>query len=635
MERYLREWLEDAANKGAYDTAIFVGDKLLDLSGSDKDAIRLAHLYASSNNFYRAHVTLERQTLIHRFPEAQLLAARCLVKLGRFDQALDIMGEHPPSHLLQPRNINRRSKTPRLESDGRNAAPSRHGKNGSISTRLEAARQVSSTTDNKEREEAANRRYHAGMCYLRGICYAKGNAFDRAKECYVDAVRIDVQCFEAFDQLMKNALMTPQEESELLESLDFDSITVSTPAGTAPPNGNSSSASQQAADLTRMLYTTRLSKYSSTPAITTSLDTLSTHYRLASNPDMLLSRAELLFTQCRFRDALVLTDSVLANDRYCFAALPVHLACLHELSEKNALFLLAHDFADHHPEDAATWLAVGVYYLTIGKIPEARRFFSKSSMMDPHFGPAWIGFAHTFAAEGEHDQASSAYATAARLFQGTHLPQLFLGMQNLHLQHLGFANEYLKAAHSLCETDPLLLNEMAVVYYHEDRLEDAVTTFRQALDLAVAAGSEPRAFTATHTNLGHALRRLGHWEDALAHFDIVLRQGTREASVFAAKGLLLMEMGHGKEAVSALNEALSVSPQDAIAGELMVQALQESLSELDLDIPGGAERDEDGTVEMKEETGTEKFEDLLKRKKGEAKGFVRKGKGRGVDGGVS
>ena len=32
MERYLREWREDAASKGAFDTAIFVGDKVLDLT---------------------------------------------------------------------------------------------------------------------------------------------------------------------------------------------------------------------------------------------------------------------------------------------------------------------------------------------------------------------------------------------------------------------------------------------------------------------------------------------------------------------------------------------------------------------------------------------------------------------------
>ena len=82
---------------------------------------------------------------------------------------------------------------------------------------------------------------------------------------------------------------------------------------------------------------------------------------------------------------------------------------------------------------------------------------SKASTMDVHFGPAWIGFAHTFAAEGEHDQAISAYSTAARLFMGSHLPQVFLGMQNHALNNMTLADEFLKTAHGLCATDPLLL----------------------------------------------------------------------------------------------------------------------------------------------------------------------------------
>ena len=92
------------------------------------------------------------------------------------------------------------------------------------------------------------------MCHLRGLCFAKQNAFDRAKECYKDAVRIDVQCFEAFRQLMANSLMAPDEEWAFLESLDFDSVS-------PPATGGDPSASQEAAEFTRMLYTTRMSKY--------------------------------------------------------------------------------------------------------------------------------------------------------------------------------------------------------------------------------------------------------------------------------------------------------------------------------------------------------------------------------------
>ena len=38
--------------------------------------------------------------------------------------------------------------------------------------------------------------------------------------------------------------------------------------------------------------------------------------------------------------------------------------------------------------------------------------------MDSHYGPAWIGFGHSFAAESEHDQAVTAYSTAAKLYEG-------------------------------------------------------------------------------------------------------------------------------------------------------------------------------------------------------------------------
>lgn len=382
----------------------------------------------------------------------------------------------------------------------------------------------------------------------------------------MDAVRIDVQCFEAFDQLMKNSLLSPDEEWAFLESLEFDSITT-----------DGTDSSQEAAQFAKMLYTTRLSKYKNPAEFSNAVESLSQHYNLDSNPDLLLSKAELLFTQCRFKQALAITSSVLDTDQYNFSFLPLHLACLHELHQTNTLFLLSHRLADLHPEEPATWLAVGVYYLSISQIAEARRFFSKASMMNPHFGPAWIGFAHTFALEGEHDQAISAYGTAARLFQGTHLPQLFLGMQHLQLNNLTLAHEYLTTAHNLCRTDPLLLNELGVVFYHLDHLAESVHIFHQALAIAKEIDSDPKAWLATRANLGHAYRRQHQWSLALAEFEEVLRQGgQRDAHIFSAKGIVLLEMGRCWDAIVALHEALAVSPQDPVATDLLARALEEN-----------------------------------------------------------
>ncbi|GAB7347002.1 hypothetical protein MBLNU459_g3151t1 [Dothideomycetes sp. NU459] len=568
MEKFLRDWRQDALNKHQYESAVFVGDKLLALTNNDKDAFWLAQVHFSTGNYTRALGFLSRQDLIARNPSCKYLAAHCYVKQSRYDEALHILGDKNPVHLITSSDRTRR-KLQHL--DPRNGV-GRAGKMPHRSDRVDRS-------EEREREDVSNIRFEAAMCYLRGLCYAKQNAFDRAKECYKDAVRIDVLCFEAFDQLMKNSLMSPAEEWQFLDSLNFDSATTS----------DASSSSQEAGEFTKMLYTTRLSKYSRPDDFNAAIETLSTHYRLSSNPSILLSKAELLFTNCRFRDALSLTTRIIETDPYNFAALPVHLSALFELKETNALFLLSHDLADTHPEEPCTWLAVGTYYLSINRIPEARGYFSKASLMDPHFGPAWIGFAHTFAAEGEHDQAISAYSTAARLFQGTHLPQLFLGMQNLCLGNLGLAREYLESAYSMCENDPLVLNEMGVSCYNEGQFDQAIRSFELALSIAQDVDAAPSSWLDTRTNLGHAYRRSGRCAEALGEFDEVLRLGGKDAATFAAKGLVLLDMEDYFEATIALHEALAVSPQDPTATELLNRALEGLENK---PVMGGAEEDD-------------------------------------------
>ncbi|KAF7547193.1 hypothetical protein G7046_g9081 [Stylonectria norvegica] len=587
MEKFLREWRQDALNKAQYDSAIFIGDKLLALTNDDNDAFWLAQVHFATGNYTRAQAFLSNQDLISRNPSCRYLAGHCLIKQSRFEEALAVLGDRNPTHLISNGGSNKRKTQPRH------------------------ARRRDDGVD----EEAANRRYEAAMCFLRGICYAKQNAFDRAKECYKDAVRIDVQCFEAFQQLMKNSLLSPEEEWQFLENLDFDSIHVS----------GDVSSSQEAADFTKMLYTTRLSKYRNPAAFETAYDSLSTHYHLADNPDLLLARADLLYTQCRYRDALTITNSILQDDKYNFSVYPVHLACLYELKMNNLLFLVAHDLADSHPEEPCSWLAVGIYYFAIDKIAEARRYFSKASMMDAHFGPAWIGFAHTFAAEGEHDQAISAYSTAARLFMGTHLPQVFLGMQNHALNNMTLAEEFLKTAYGLCKTDPLLLNEMGVVKYHQDKPKEAVQYFAAALKVAEDIDSEPSAWIAARTNLGHAYRRLRHFNRALAEFDEVLRQGGKDAAIFSAKGLILMEQDKPEEAVVVLHEALAIHPQDSIATELLNKALEETAM-----LDGMAEEEAEDLVEFEQQLEQKKLEATAKangRRSGRGP-VVEKGKGR-------
>ncbi|KAI7651286.1 anaphase control protein cut9 [Hortaea werneckii] len=633
MEAYLRRWMKDALAKHQYDSAIYVGDKLLAITDSDSDAFDLAHAHFDAGNYTRALAFVARADLIHRSPAAKYLAAHCYVQQGRHEDALALLGDKNPTHLITTTDSARRKLQHLHATNG--ASKSHSSKAKGAAGRLDRA-------DRSEERDLGRRedlKYEGGMCYLRGLCHAKQNAFDRAKECYKDAVRIDVQCFEAFDQLMKNSLMSPGEEWAFVDSLDFESIQVpppqasederhplgeGRPTATTTATTSSSSSSAEAADFTRNLYLTRLSKYSRPEEFTTAIETLSTHYALSNNPDILLAKAELLSTTSQSTRALTLTTQILSRDPYNFPTIPLHLSLLYQQNHTTTLFALAHDLAETHPHEPTTWLAVGTYYLLTSRIPEARSYFSKASLMNPAFGAAWIGFAHTFAAEGESDQAIAAYSTAARLFQGTHLPQLFLGMQELALENLVVAREYLTSAWKVCDRDPTLVNEMGVCWFKEGEFGAAVRSFELGLRIleedggghggddgaAVGntgvggVGGDRGMDTQTPTlrlNLAHALRKLGRFRESLEQFDEVIRLGSLALSssssttfstnpssstnnnssnkelcpLFTAKGLVLLELEEYFEATLAFHAALAISPQDPLASELLARALGE------------------------------------------------------------
>ena len=128
--------------------------------------------------------------------------------------------------------------------------------------------------------------------------------------------------------------------------------------------------------------------------------------------------------------------------------------------------------------------------------------------MNPHFGPAWIGFAHSFALEGEHDQAISAYTTAARLFEGSHLPYLYMAMQHIELGSVRLAHEFLRLSYRLCKSDPLLLNELGIVLSMQNRHEEAINFFVSAINIIEVSETKLAAWSSIYTNKGHALRKL-------------------------------------------------------------------------------------------------------------------------------
>lgn len=61
-----------------------------------------------------------------------------------------------------------------------------------------------------------NIQVEASMCHLRGILMLKLNRTARAKDCFMEALALDVKCYDAFEMLIGGELMTI-DEGQFLE----------------------------------------------------------------------------------------------------------------------------------------------------------------------------------------------------------------------------------------------------------------------------------------------------------------------------------------------------------------------------------------------------------------------------------
>jgi len=256
----------------------------------------------------------------------------------------------------------------------------------------------------------------------------------------------------------------------------------------------------------------------------------------------------------------------------------VHCCVLLHLQRKPELFATAHRLVEAYPHSAEAWFAVAVYYTLIGEHESARRFFSKSTSLKQHFVPAWVGFAHAFAAQDESDQAMAAYRSATRLFAGSPLPWLGIGMEYLRTNHLTLAEQYIRQAHTLAPKHPLVLHELGVVHYFKGEYESAAQVLASvARDEAGSAPSATEAREPALVNLGHAYRRLGRYDDAIACYQDALAVCPHSASTFGALAFVYHLDRRMHEAIVHYHQALALRPDDTFTSEMLTRALEEAL----------------------------------------------------------
>lgn len=521
LRAMVRRCLEDNLNE----TAAFMADKLVTMSGkAEGDVMLLGRAYLACGEYRRAVLVLRQRGMLDPAsasagPAAFVLAAQCLVACKEWEECLAVLG-------------------------------------GDADDCVEAFLATGDEDGGRQHQHQTTIDPRATLALLRARVYEALENRARAVQWYREALVRDARCAEAFDRLVGGRMMGADEERRFAESLAF-----------APADA-----------WMRDVYLFKLRSHSRGGGddMRRRMEEVGGAHGLRGNVELQVCLARSQFLRRDYRGCYATTKGVIVDDPYHVEVLPIHLCALVELELKSELFYTAHQLVEAYPGKAVSWLAVGMYYLLGGKFDLARTYFHKATVVDNHFAPAWVAFGHGFAYQDESDQALAAYRTAARLFEGSSVPLVCIGIEYLRTQNLVLADQFLRRASALSPDDPLVFNETGVLAFREGRHAEAARLFERALALAGehnAAAWEPTLF-----NLGHAYRRLGRHEDAVRAYTRARRLRPRDYTIDVAIGLTHQLVGDLDRAVQHYHRALGIRPTDTMATDLLGTALGEMYS---------------------------------------------------------
>lgn len=373
----------------------------------------------------------------------------------------------------------------------------------------------------------------SSLCFARGSLYESQSNKYKSILWYKLSLRLDVRNHDAFERLTSRRMLTAREEQELfrgalrfpprldwlkyiwLNRIDGEQAEMeATQQQQQPAQMQVQVQSQHTGSLVRAPASGRAAAssvpcsvvVSSGSSLLSRYQLLSTHYNLSDNVDLLSSVIAHRYNQGEYALALDLCEKVQDIDPFHLGILPTFLACLVATQQKSRLYFVAHRLVAAYPDRAVAWHAVGCYYLLLGALDVARRFFYKATRIDGLFPYAWLGFGHTFSYQDESEQALLSYRTAQRLFEGAHTPLLCMGQEYLKTNHLVLAEHFLAMAQRCHPHDPLAHNETGVIAFKNGDFQQAVRHFLRCIQLVKPAALAN--WEATLFNLGHAYRKL-------------------------------------------------------------------------------------------------------------------------------
>ncbi|OBA25780.1 TPR-like protein [Hanseniaspora valbyensis NRRL Y-1626] len=636
----LREWRDCSMLENQFITMDFVNEKICSYLLEEEDPTYIKNNIEYIEEFYQLLngkflmkqyykvVDLFQNNLVvskivdHHLPSI-LLIGLSLYEMGKFEEALEFIGDGEA--VEEEENINVDKNNINSENNFDIFSP----------PNKENTNENEKIVINSTKTSFTNNSIGSSICCLRGKVLIKLNQFDVAKNQLQKAINLNVKNFESFQILVDNSMLAKEELSDFYNTIPFDRQI----------------ADKQLRNLIKSLYYKQISynylknddnvdenvlkieeeeeekqrnnsedvmeddEEDDDEAIVSFYDneeqsvikeTTITNYtpmndkkanmyikrcNLLLNKESQINSIKKLFIQCRYLDCVKKCEFFMESglDSYNDEVLVHYISSLFEINNKTKLFKIVNDLVMNCPREWITEFASGTHQLCLKKLVSARKHFAKATALNPQSLASWIGYGHTFVADLEYEQAIVVYSTASKLFPGSHIPLMFLGMQYIVMENFTQSEQYLKMAIEINDADPLLLNELGVIYYQQCDFLKAKKYLKKAYELVTKmmmsenhnfSGKQPNTYYSNKTwngifvNLGHTYRKLNDLGKALMCFEMVNGNSMQNTNILTSMALICLKLLKLERCIDYLHKALSVSPDNVMARNLLAKAME-------------------------------------------------------------
>lgn len=191
--------------------------------------------------------------------------------------------------------------------------------------------------------------------------------------------------------------------------------------------------------------------------------------------------------------------------------------------------------------------------------PEADRILHQYIVDHPDTADAHYLLAYALFREDQPKNSLAEYTRAAQLREPTALDLRWVALDYVLLKDYSDANTWISKSIQWNSGDGESWYELGRIQYEQNRFKDALTSFRQALNLM------PRSVKAEN-NLGLTYQALNFPEDALAAYqqavDWQRSAPDKSEQPYLNLGLLLVERGQNDQARPVLEAAQAIAPKD-------------------------------------------------------------------------